>query len=87
MPVELATAAVKLVAFPLIVWVLAMKLPVFSVPASWAWAAVMVAAMPVGFELHVKGKRAGAEVAGSTVLMTTAISIVTITVLTHLIRG
>ena len=87
MPVELATAAVKLVAFPLIVWVLAMKLPLFSVPALWAWAAVMVAAMPVGFELHAKGKRGGAEVAGSTVLISTMASLVTITVLTHLIRG
>lgn len=87
MPVEVATAAVKLVAFPLIVWALAIKLPWFSIPNSWAWAAVMVAAMPVGIELHAKGKRAGAEVAGSTVLTTTVMSVVTITVLTHLIRG
>ncbi len=83
---EFAAAAVKLAAFPALVWLLAIQLKLLSIPASWAWVAVMLAAMPAGFELHAKGKRAGGEVSGPTVLVSTVVGAVTVTVLTHIIR-
>ena len=85
--IEFTAAAIKLVAFPLIVWLLAVKSTLFSIPSSWIWLAVMMAAMPTGFELHAKGKRAGGEVSGTTVLISTVLSVLTITVLTNFIRS
>lgn len=85
--IELTAAAIKLVAFPLIVWLLAVKSTLFTIPVSWVWLAVMMAAMPTGFELHAKGKRAGGEVSGTAILVSTVLSVLTITVLTSIIRS
>jgi predicted permease len=83
---EFAIAAVKLAAFPLLVWLLAIKLKLLAIPPSWAWVAVMLAAMPAGFELHGKGKRAGGEVSGATVLVSTLAGVFSVTMLVHIIR-
>jgi predicted permease len=83
---EFAIAAVKLAAFPLLVWLIAIKLKLLSIPPSWAWVAVMLAAMPAGFEWHGKGKRGGGEVSGATVMVSTLAGVISITVLTHIIR-
>ena len=83
---EFAIAAVKLAAFPLLVWLIAIKLKLLAIPTSWAWVAVMLAAMPAGFELHGKSRRGGGEVSGATVLTSTVVGAISITVLTHIIR-
>lgn len=51
--------ALKLVAFPVIVWILAKY--VASMPASWTWMAVMLATMPIGFDFQTKGRGKGAD--------------------------
>jgi predicted permease len=79
-------AAVKLAALPLLVWLLAIKLKLLALPASWAWVAVMLAAMPAGFELQAKGKRAGGKISGARVLVSTLAGAISITVLTQIIR-
>lgn len=85
--IELATSAVKLVAHPFIVWLLAVKLNLLGIPTSWAWAAVMVAAMPTGLELLLKDKQARSAVFGTAILVSTALGLVTVAVLAHLIRS
>ncbi len=83
---EMTAAAVKLVAHPLIIWLVAKQLKLFTIPNSWVWVAVMLAAMPAGFELLARGKRADKEIPGSTILVTTGLAAITVTVLTHIIR-
>jgi predicted permease len=84
---EFATAAVKLVAHPLIIWLIAAKFKLIAIPASWVPAAMIVAAMPVGFEMMMAGKRAKGEVPGGAILVSTGLAVITVTIATHLIRA
>lgn len=66
--------ALKLVAFPVIVYLLANK--VFGLN-SWAWAAAMLAAMPVGFNMHNMASRSpkGTAIASSAILVSTILAV------------
>ena len=73
---ETATVlALKLVAFPVIVYLLASV--VFGLN-QWAWVAAMLAAMPVGFNMHNMASRSqnGAAAANSAILLSTILAIV-----------
>ncbi len=74
-----AICALKLAAFPVIVWVLAKQ--VMSVPTSWAWIAVMLATMPIAFQ--TKGR--GGDADSSTVALSTLLGGVSLLVLTYVI--
>ena len=65
-----AVSALKLVVFPVIVYLLANKL--FGLN-NWAWAAAMLAAMPVGFNMHNMANRSenGGAIASSSILLST----------------
>lgn len=69
-----AVTALKLVAFPVIVFLLANKL--FGLN-SWAWAAAMLAAMPVGFNMHNMASRSpkGTAIASSAILVSTVLAV------------
>ena len=56
--------------FPVIVYLLANKL--FGLN-NWAWAAAMLAAMPVGFNMHNMANRSenGGAIASSSILLST----------------
>ncbi|HSW31315.1 MAG TPA: AEC family transporter [Longimicrobiales bacterium] len=71
-------AAMKLVAHPLLVWVVAV--PVLGLRGVWADAAVLMAAMPTGVNVYLFGARhdAAAPVAARTVLVATVASVATI---------
>lgn len=73
-----ALSFVKLVLHPAIVWVLATQL--FGVQDSWVWVAVLLAAMPAGINVFVLAHRY--EVAsggiGMSVVLSTALAIVTL---------
>lgn len=73
----------KLVAFPVIVYLLANK--VFGLN-NWAWAAAMLAAMPVGFNMHNMASRSakGAAIASSAILVSTILALVSIAALLYL---
>lgn len=66
--------ALKLVAFPVIVYLLANKL--FGLN-NWAWAAAMLAAMPVGFNMHNMASRSpkGTAIASSAILVSTILAV------------
>lgn len=81
---DAVTATVlKLAVHPFLVWVIAAKL--FSLPASWVWVAVMLATSPTAFE-PLEGRRAEGEMSGKAVLLSTPLALVSLTVLTHIIR-
>lgn len=64
-----AVTALKLAAHPLIVWLLAD--PILGLSSSWTWVAVMLAAMPVGFNMHNLASRSknAAGLAGTAILL------------------
>lgn len=80
-----AVSFVKLVLHPAIVWVLATQ--VFTVPGSWVWVAVLLAAMPAGINVFVLAHRY--EVAsggiGMSVVLSTALALVTLAGIIQLI--
>lgn len=76
-----AVSALKMAAHPLIVWVLAK--PLLGLPNSWVWVAVMLALMPVGFNMHNLASRSkNATGMGDTaIVMSTVLSLVAIIVM------
>ena len=76
-----AICALKLVAFPLIVWVLAKH--VMSIPQSWTWMAVMLATMPIAFDVQSRGR--GGDADSSTIALSTALGAVSLMGLTYII--
>lgn len=77
MPEAAAVSILKLVAHPLAVWFVAG--PVLGLN-NWAWVAAMVAAMPVGFNMHNMASRSqqGAALASSSTALSTVVSVVTV---------
>jgi hypothetical protein len=82
-----ALAALKLVAHPLLVWVVAV--PILELRGVWAHAPVLMAAMPTGVNVYLFGARhaAATPVAARTVLVASAASVATISVLLALLHG
>lgn len=74
-------ATLKLVVHPLIVWV--MVGPVLGLEGIWVPTAVVMAAMPTGVNVYLFGARydAAPSVAARTVLLASAVSVVTLSVL------
>ena len=77
-----AVTALKLVAFPVIVYLLTSA--VFGLN-KWAVVAALLAAMPVGFNMHNMASRSqsGAATANSAILLSTILSIISAAVLLH----
>jgi hypothetical protein len=80
-------AGLKLVAHPLLVWVVAE--PILGLRGVWADAAVLMAAMPTGVNVYLFGARhaAAGPVAARTVLVASAASVVTISAVLAVLRG
>jgi predicted permease len=76
-----AAVAIKLLVHPFVTWVLAFL--VFPVESTWATVAVVMAAMPSGANCFVVAQRYGVYVqrASSGILMSTALSVVTVSIL------
>lgn len=76
-----AMVAIKLVVHPLVTWVLAFH--VFAVETTWAMVAVVMAALPAGANCFVVAQRYGVYVqrASSGILLSTAVSVVTVSIL------
>lgn len=79
-----AVSALKLVAHPLIVWVLAK--PLLGLSDSWTGVAVMLALMPVGFNMHNLASRSknATGLAGTAIAMSTVMSLVAVVTMLHL---
>jgi len=86
LPEAAAVSALKLVAHPLIVWLIAGPLLGLN---NWAWVAATIAAMPVGFNMHNMASRSqqGAALASSSTALSTVISILTVFALLALRGG
>ncbi len=76
--------ALKLGAHPLIAWLLAKH--VFTLPPTWIWVAVFMAAMPAGFQLDAPKGR-GVETPGTAVLGSSVLAVVTITATYMILKG
>lgn len=76
-PEAAAVSALKLVAHPLVVWLIADPLLGLN---NWAWVAATIAAMPVGFNMHNMASRSqqGAALASSSTALSTLIAVVTV---------
>lgn len=83
---SLGVSVLKLAVHPLLVWVLAQK--VFTLPTSWVWVAVMLAAMPIAVNMgdSRRGDDGPAEDAGQATSQSTALAVVTVTLLVYLIQ-
>lgn len=81
----MAASGLKLVVHPLIAWVLA-KL-VFGLSGAWTWVVVLLAAMPFAPAADGKARRAvtGAEAAGTTVALSSALAVVSVWALVYVI--
>ena len=77
MPEAAAVSALKLVAHPLIVFLIANQALGLN---NWAWVAAMLAAMPVGFNMHNMASRSqqGATLASTATALSTALAVVTV---------
>lgn len=86
LPQAAAISALKLAAFPVIVWLLAKH--AFGLN-NWAWVAAMLAAMPVGFNMHNMASRSqqGAALAGTTTALSTVLSVIAVIALLYLRQG
>ncbi|MEQ9488930.1 MAG: AEC family transporter [Alphaproteobacteria bacterium] len=75
--------AIKMVAMPLAVWLLATR--VFDLDPLWAMVATLMAAQPSGANVYLFASRYGTAtaIASSTVFLSTAVSIVTISALLY----
>lgn len=82
-PQAAAISALKLAAFPFVVWLLANQL--FGLN-NWAWIAAMLAAMPVGFNMHNMASRSqqGAALASTTTALSTILSVIAVIALLHI---
>jgi predicted permease len=76
-----AVSALKLAAHPLIVWVLAK--PLLGLSNSWTWVAVMLALMPVGFNMHNLASRSkkATGMAETAIVISTVLSLAAVIVL------
>ncbi len=83
MPAALLMAGMKTVAHPLLVWILVTQ--IFSVPALWGQVAVLMAAMPCGVNVYLFAERYRAQIspAASAVVGSTALSVLTVTLLLY----
>ncbi len=81
----MAASGLKLVVHPLLAWALA-KL-VFGLSGAWTWVVVMLAAMPFEAAADGKSRRAvtGAEAAGTTVALSSMLSVASIWTLVYII--
>lgn len=79
-----AVSALKLAAHPIIVWILAK--PLLGLPDSWVWVAVMLALMPVGFNMHNLANRSKNAVglANSAILMSTVLSLAAVVAMLYM---
>lgn len=79
-PVAFAITALKTLALPAFVWLLGSR--VFGLDDLWLGVAVTVAAMPAGVNIYLFARQygVGAPLATTTTLVSTAVSIVTLTV-------
>ncbi|UCH73752.1 MAG: AEC family transporter [Rhodospirillales bacterium] len=86
MPEAAAVSALKLVAHPLIVWFIAGPLLGLN---NWAWVAALLAAMPVGFNMHNMASRSqqGAALASSSTALSTVIAVATVFALLYFRGG
>ena len=84
MPEAFAVSALKLGAHPLIVWFLAG--PMVLGLNNWAWVAALLAAMPVGFNMHNMASRSqgGAALASTATALSTVLAIVSVIVLLYI---
>jgi len=82
-PQAAAVSALKLVVFPVVVWLLAKQALGLN---TWAWAAALLAAMPVGFNMHNMASRSqnGAALAGTTTALSTILSVIAVIALLYL---
>ncbi len=87
MPEAFAVSALKLAAHPLIVWFLAG--PMVLGLNNWAWVAAMLAAMPVGFNMHNMASRSqqGSALASSSTALSTLVAVVTVIAFLHFRSG
>ncbi len=87
MPEAFAVSALKLAAHPLIVWFLAG--PMVLGLNNWAWVAAMLAAMPVGFNMHNMASRSqqGSALASSSTTLSTLVAVVTVIAFLHFRSG
>ncbi len=76
-PEAFAVSALKLVGHPLLVWWIAGPLLGLN---NWAWVAAMVAAMPVGFNMHNMASRSqqGAALASSSTALSSLVAVATV---------
>lgn len=81
----MAASGLKLFVHPLLAYVLA-KL-VFGLPGAWTWVVVMLAAMPFEAAADTRSRRAvtGAEAAGTTVALSSLLSVGTVWTLVYII--
>lgn len=79
----IAVTALKLAAFPFVVWLIAR--PLLGMPSSWTWVAVMLALMPVGFNMHNLANRSdkATALANTAIAMSTILSFVAIAVMLY----
>lgn len=84
-PAAAAIASLKLVLFPLLVWLLGRF--VFDLPALWLAVAVTVAAMPTGINIYLFAEqyRKGVALASTATVLGTAASVVTVTLVLTLL--
>ncbi|MDH3229088.1 MAG: AEC family transporter [Alphaproteobacteria bacterium] len=77
MPEAAAVSALKLVAHPLIVFLIANQALGLN---NWAWVAAMLAAMPVGFNMHNMASRSqnGGALASTATALSTVLAVVTV---------
>ena len=86
-PEVLFLVVLKLAALPLLVWWLAHR--VFVMPDDWADIAVVIAAMPTGATAYVVARQydRSLSVAASAVLLSTAVSVVTVSCVVLVVGG
>ena len=82
-PQAAAISALKLVAFPFVVWLLANQVLGLN---NWAWVAALLAAMPVGFNMHNMASRSqqGAALASTTTALSTILSVIAVIALLYI---
>ncbi len=78
MPEAFAVSALKLAAMPVIVW--ALTGPMVLGLNKWAWVAAMLAAMPVGFNMHNMASRSqgGTSLASTATVLSTLLAVGTV---------
>jgi predicted permease len=82
----LFAVAVKTLLMPVLVWSLAVH--VFALPSAWSRAAILLAAMPTGVNVYLFAVRyaAAKELATTTVFLSTAFSLLSVSVVLYLLQ-